>query len=58
MFSMGLRISKLKLSNLSTQKLAANEQVFGKVLDKNVPSADGQLLNSYSIAQFLLDCPS
>gem|GEM_PF-5594512 len=30
--------------------MAANEQVFGKVLDKNVPSADGQLLNSYSIA--------
>jgi hypothetical protein len=29
--------------------------VFGKVLDKNVPSADGQLLNSCSIAQFLLD---
>ncbi len=34
-----------------------NEQVFGKVLDKNVRSADGQLLNSCSIAQFLLDCP-
>jgi len=30
--------------------------VFGKVLDKNVPSADGQLLNSCSIAQFLLYC--
>ena len=39
-------------------KIDANEQVFGKVLDKNVPSADGQLLNSCSIAQFLLDCPS
>ena len=37
--------------------VAANEWVFGKVLDKNVPSADGQLLNSCSIAQFLLDCP-
>ena len=31
--------------------------MFGKVLDKNVRSADGQLLNSCSIAQFLLDCP-
>ena len=31
--------------------------MFGKVLDKNVPSADGQLLNSCSIAQFLLNCP-
>jgi len=30
--------------------------VFGKVLDKNVPSADGQLLNPCSIAQFLLCC--
>ena len=38
--------------------MTANEQVFGKVLDKNVRSADGQLLNSCSIAQFLLDCPS
>ncbi len=36
--------------------MATNEQVFGKVLDKNDPSADGQLLNSCSIAQFLLDC--
>ena len=36
--------------------MAANEQVFGKVLDKNVPSADGQLLNSCSIAQFLHYC--
>ena len=34
-----------------------NEQVFGKVLDKNVRSADGQLLNSYTIAQFLHYCP-
>ena len=38
-------------------RITANEQVFGKVLDKNVRSADGQLLNSCSIAQFLLDCP-
>ena len=29
--------------------------MFGKVLDKNVRSADGQLLNSCSIAQFLLN---
>ena len=36
----------LKLGDL----FATNEWVFGKVLDKNVPSADGQLLNSYSIA--------
>ena len=36
--------------------MTANEWVFGKVLDKNVPSADGQLLNFCSIAQFLLDC--
>ena len=34
----------------SVSKVAANEQVFGKVLDKNVRSADGQLLNSCSIA--------
>ena len=38
-------------------QMAAYEQVFGKVLDKNVRSADGQLLNSCSIAQFLLYCP-
>ena len=28
--------------------------MFGKVLDKNVPSADGQLLNSCSNSQLLL----
>ena len=31
--------------------------MFGKVLGKNVRSADGQMLNSCSIAQFLFDCP-
>jgi len=35
---------------MACQSIATNEQVFGKVLDKNVPSADGQLLNSCSIA--------